>query len=475
MTALLNLAGEVARVLVVDADDEARRLFASQLTEVGYEVREAANAPSALRAIHSETCDLVMLDCDLPGIDGLALCRLLRARPMDDESERITLIVVSDDLSARASAYDSGADDFLPKDMPRPEVIARIRLHLKAAERARLLAGSNRELSFLADLGRGLLQTLEPLQVMRRVAGATFEAVNPALCAAAMLDSRIAGQTFEITDATGRALGCVFDREGSAEELTQLLNAECLAAWLETNADAGELITDEDCFLVRDANRKVEYVAPLRFGERTFGALVAGFDTKEECDDTARHLIESAAQFASFAAHISTLYTRTADAAYELTREVERRTSEAERERRFTEAIIDSLPVSLYAIDRDYRIRGVESQSRNGRAGCAARSRPGSPHLRRAHAPAAPCAPGRIRARLSDRRDRAHRTGIHRPHRHDETLARQQDSDANRRRANAFTRYHRGRRCDRARRSEPRRRARRKARGGRASCRRRRA
>lgn len=356
MNASLNLAKEAACILVVDAIDEARRLLVTQLTDVGYTVSEAADAPTALRRIHSEPCDLVMLDCDLPGLDGLALCRLLRARPIEDESERITLIVVSDDLSARASAYDSGADDFLPRDMPRPEVIARIRLHLKAAERTRRLAGSNRELSFLADLGRGLLQTLEPSQVMRRVAGATFEAVNPALCAAAMMDSRIAGQTFEITDATGRATGCVFDREGSAEELAQLLDSERLAAWLETNADTGELNTDENFFLVRDAKRQVEYVAPLRFGERTFGALVAGFDTEEECDETARHIVESAAQFASFAAHISTLYTRTADAAYELTREVERRTSEAERERRFTEAIIDSLPMSLYAIDREYRI-----------------------------------------------------------------------------------------------------------------------
>lgn len=254
MSASFNLAKEAARVLVVDADDAARRPLVAQLTSVGYRVREATDATAALRQIHNESCDLVMLACELPGVDGLALCRLLRARPVEDESERITVIIVSEDLSARAAAYDSGADDFLPKDMPRPEVIARIRLHLKAAERTRRLAGSNRELSFLADLGRGLLQTLEPLQVMRRVAGATFEAVNPALCAAAMMDSRIAGQTFEITNATKRATGCVFDREGSAEELAPLLDVGRLTSWLETNAETARSFRKKTVFSCATSN-----------------------------------------------------------------------------------------------------------------------------------------------------------------------------------------------------------------------------
>lgn len=356
MKASFNLLKEAASVLIVDANDETRELLASQLAAAGYAVGVAVDATAALRHIHNEPCDAVVLDRRLPGVDGLALCRLLRARPVEDSAERIPIILLSADMEDRAAAYESGADDFLLKTTPAPDLVARVRLHLRAAERAYRLSSSNREWSFLADLGRGLLQTLEPQQVMRRVAGATFEAANPVFCSAAMLVSRVAGSTFEITDAAERAVGCVFDREGSAEDLSRLVHEERLRAWLETNSIAPDLIEDTRRFLIRDGEHAVEYVVPLRFGKRAFGALIGAFDQREECDEAKRRLIESAAQLAAFAAHISTLYTRERDAAFELTREVERRTSEAERQRRFTEAIIDSLPVSLHAIDRDYRI-----------------------------------------------------------------------------------------------------------------------
>lgn len=356
MKASINLSKESSSVLVVDADDAARQLLAAPLGAAGYIVREAPDATAALRIIHGASCDIVILDRDLPGVDGLALCRLLRSRPTEDEFERAPVIVVSADPADRAAAFESGADDFLAKDFHPDDLVARVRLHLRAAERARRLTSRNREWSFLADLGRGLLQTLEPSQVMRRVAGATFEAVNPALCAAAMTVNRVAGQTFEITDASERATGCVFDREGSAEELSTLMHTERFREWLEANPSAPEMNVERRDFLIRDERHAIEYVVPLRFGERAFGALVAAFDYEEECGEPELRLLESAAQLAAFSAHISTLYTRERDAAYELTREVERRTEEAERQRRFTEAIIDNLPISLHAIDRDYRI-----------------------------------------------------------------------------------------------------------------------
>ncbi len=67
-------------------------------------------------------------------------------------------------------------------------------------------------------------------------------------------------------------------------------------------------------------------------------------------------MVDAAAQQAALAARISTLYEAARSASVHLAREVERRTAEAESQRRFTEAIIDSLPVSLYAIDREYRV-----------------------------------------------------------------------------------------------------------------------
>ena len=205
------------------------------------------------------------------------------------------------------------------------------------------LIGSNRELRFLADLGRGLLRALEPEQLVRRVAGATYEGTSAALCATFL---RLSEQSHAV---------CIFDREGSAED-SSLLQSDRLKEWLASSTAAPVLITDENSFLLSDETHLVEYAAPLRFGGRTKGALIVAFDKREDCDDTVCRLVDAAAQQAALAAHISTLYQAARDASANLTIEVERRTAEVEAQRRFIEAIIDSLPLSLYAIDRNYEI-----------------------------------------------------------------------------------------------------------------------
>jgi two-component system NtrC family sensor kinase len=116
------------------------------------------------------------------------------------------------------------------------------------------------------------------------------------------------------------------------------------------------LITDQKGFFLRDDTHAVEYVAPLRFSGRAKGALIVAFDKREECDDTVCRLVDAAAQQAALAAHISTLYQAARNASANLAVQVELRTAEVEAQRRFIEAIIDSLPLSLYAIDRDYNI-----------------------------------------------------------------------------------------------------------------------
>src|SRR5206468_12992664 len=77
----------------------------------------------------------------------------------------------------------------------------------------------------------------------------------------------------------------------------------------------------------------------------------------------------AAAQQAALAAHISSLYLAARESAATLAQEVDRRTVEAEMHERFTEAIIDSLPLSLYAIDRNYQIVAWNRNRELGEAG----------------------------------------------------------------------------------------------------------
>lgn len=333
---------QIATVLIVDDDGDRRERLRSSFEKAGYCALSAEDAPSALRLIHKESCDLVVLDLDMPEVDGLALCRLLRAQ---SATSKLPLIALSENdvESRKIDAFAAGADDYISKISPASEIISRSAAHLRAAQREWELIGSNRELRFLADLGRGLLRALEPDQLVRRVAGATYEGTSAALCAAFLKLS-------ERNDVV-----CIFDREGSAED-SSLLQTGRLKNWLASSSVVPVLITDEKLFFLRDEEHRAEYAAPLRFGGRTNGALIVAFDKREECDETVCRLVDAAAQQAALAAHISTLYQSAREVSENLALEVDRRTEEVEAQRRFIEAIIDNLPLSLYAIDRDYKI-----------------------------------------------------------------------------------------------------------------------
>jgi two-component system NtrC family sensor kinase len=328
-------------VLVVDDDPEWRERLRSAFAEAGYRSLSADATASALRLLRDDLCDLAVLNFDLENGGGAALCKLLRAQPASSKMPIIAL-TGDDNAGQRIEALAAGADESLSRSASTAEIVSRANAHLRAAQREWALIGSNRELSFLADLGRGLLKALEPEQLVRRVAGATYEGTGAAMCAAFV----------KLNDA--REAGCIFDREGSAEEAS-LLEVDRLRSWLEPAA-VSSLLTDKSAFFIRDEKHEVEYAAPLKFGGRAKGALIVAFDKREECDETERRLIDAAAQQAALAAHISTLYQSARDASTSLAVEVARRTAEVEAQRRFIEAIIDSLPLSLYAINRDYLV-----------------------------------------------------------------------------------------------------------------------
>ena len=107
------------------------------------------------------------------------------------------------------------------------------------------LIGSNRELRFLSDLGRGLLRALEPEQLVRRVAGATYDAADASLCAA------------YVTVGRDKHAVCVFDREGSADD-PSLLDRDALRDWLRTSESANSwLVSERDSFLIRIAHTRL--------------------------------------------------------------------------------------------------------------------------------------------------------------------------------------------------------------------------
>ena len=332
-----------ATLLIVDDDRSEREGLRSIFESAGHRTIGVPDAPSALRLLHKQMFDLVMLDVELPEVDGIALCRLLRAQPA---MTQMPLVVFSADNSEsrKVEAFTAGADDYIVKPSTPGELVSRVNSHLNFAQRESELIGSNRELSFLADLGRGLLRTIVPEQVASRVAGAIYEGTNSSQSACAVNNN-------------GKGLAvCVFDQEGSAGS-SALINMDRLERWLASaRARSPAWLTSNREFLFRDGQHETEYLVPIRSGEKILGAMVVAFAAAKDCTEDECRLINAAAQQAALAAHISTLYLGARESAATLAREVDRRTAESEMQQRFTEAIIDTLPLSLYAIDRDYRI-----------------------------------------------------------------------------------------------------------------------
>jgi CheY-like chemotaxis protein len=101
------------RVLIVDDVPEIREVLIRSLDASGMEVFEAENGTAALRAARNDVPDVVVSDIDMPLMDGLELCRRLRADPV---TRRVIVVIVSGDASTQArAAVDAGCDAVLGK------------------------------------------------------------------------------------------------------------------------------------------------------------------------------------------------------------------------------------------------------------------------------------------------------------------------------------------------------------------------
>ncbi len=118
------------KILIVDDESGARAALEFLLRREGFEVRDAADGPSAIQECATFRPDLILLDIMMPGMDGFEVCRRIKATP----ETRLTPVVLITGLSAtedRIMGINSGADDFLSKPIDLNELLARTRSLLR--------------------------------------------------------------------------------------------------------------------------------------------------------------------------------------------------------------------------------------------------------------------------------------------------------------------------------------------------------
>jgi len=120
-----------SRVLVVDDDRAIRESLVRALELEGYQVSACNDGAAALAAVREVEPDVLVLDLMMPSVDGLTVCRVLRA-----EGDRVPILMLTarTETSDRVAGLDAGADDYLPKPFDLDELLARIRALLRRTQ-----------------------------------------------------------------------------------------------------------------------------------------------------------------------------------------------------------------------------------------------------------------------------------------------------------------------------------------------------
>src|SRR5260370_12325265 len=114
-------------ILVVDDDSQIRRVMRTTLSSQGYTIVEARNGEEALKKVRTERLDLIILDLNMPDMDGIEVCREIRVT----SSLPILMLTVRAAEEDKVRALDAGADDYVVKPFGIEALLARLQAALR--------------------------------------------------------------------------------------------------------------------------------------------------------------------------------------------------------------------------------------------------------------------------------------------------------------------------------------------------------
>jgi len=167
---MANMAGNTSRrALIVEDESSIREIVRLHLSLAGFETEEVADGHTALNRLRADRFDLVVLDVMLPGVDGVTLCRALRAgRP--NQRAGVLMLTARDAEVDKVLGLESGADDYLTKPFGVREFMARVTAVLRRAS-----GGSSEPERTSTAIVTSADVTLDPDRRQTRVRGGLVE------------------------------------------------------------------------------------------------------------------------------------------------------------------------------------------------------------------------------------------------------------------------------------------------------------
>ena len=153
-----------SHILVAEDQADIRDLIVLNLRQAGYEVTAVPDGPAALASQEARASDLLVLDLMMPGLDGLEVCKALRAK---GRATPILMLTAKSTELDRVLGLELGADDYLTKPFSMAEMLARVKALLRRAELLRVAAAAPRPASGVRN---GEIEIL-PVRREVRVAG----------------------------------------------------------------------------------------------------------------------------------------------------------------------------------------------------------------------------------------------------------------------------------------------------------------
>ena len=137
-------------ILVVDDVPQNIQVVGTMLREAGYSIMPATSGAAALQRLQRKLPDLILLDLMMPDMDGLAVCRLLKADPATQHIP-IIFLTASNEMSHLVQGFEVGAVDYVTKPFNPPELLARVRTHLELKHSRDVIVRCGNELQQLNE------------------------------------------------------------------------------------------------------------------------------------------------------------------------------------------------------------------------------------------------------------------------------------------------------------------------------------